>query len=393
MTPAARVQAAMDILDLIIESARDNGPAADVQIAGWFKTRRFAGSGDRRAIRELVYRAIRSFGERPWSGREAFVGLAQQDADLAALFTGGQFGPALLDAGEPAAHASPMPSWLKSELSPLIGAEEQAALLGRAGLDLRANTLKTDRAAMLAVMEGAVAIPHSDAGLRIEEPRDISNTPEYRDGLIEVQDAGSQYISAACKAAPGMTVVDLCAGAGGKTLALAADMQGKGKLIACDAVRSRLSQLQPRADRAGAGFIETLLIDGGRERQCLAGLRNSADVVLVDGPCSSAGTWRRNPEARWRMTRERLAATARLQAELLRIGAELVRPGGALVYAVCSVLTREGQDQIAAFLDDHHEWFAQDIDLPMGRAAGNGRLLTPLHDGTDGFFVARLEKA
>jgi 16S rRNA (cytosine967-C5)-methyltransferase len=393
MTPAARVQAAIDILDLIIESARDNGPAADVQIAGWFKTRRFAGSGDRRAIRDLVYRAIRSFGERPWSGREAFVGLAQQDADLAALFTGGQFGPAPLDTGEPAALASPMPSWLKSELSPLIGIEEQAALLGRAGLDLRANTLKTDRATMLAAMEGAVAIPYTDAGLRIEEPRDISNTPEYRDGLIEVQDAGSQYISAACKTAPGMTVVDLCAGAGGKTLALAADMQGEGRLIACDAVRSRLSQLQPRADRAGAGFIETLLIDGGRERQCLASLRHAADMVLVDAPCSSAGTWRRNPEARWRMTRERLAATARLQAELLRIGAELVRPGGALVYAVCSVLTREGQDQIAAFLDDHHEWYAQEIDVPIGRVAGNGRLMTPLHDGTDGFFVARLEKA
>ncbi|MBS0285285.1 MAG: RsmB/NOP family class I SAM-dependent RNA methyltransferase, partial [Proteobacteria bacterium] len=183
---------------------------------------------------------------------------------------------------------------------------------------------------------------------------------------------------------------DLCAGAGGKTLALAAAMRNEGRIVAADTDRARLSRLSPRAMRAGVTIAETLLLDPGRELAALEGLRRAADVVLIDAPCSGTGTWRRNPEARWRLTPARLARLLETQRRLLDIGAELTRPGGALVHIVCSLLDEEGAGQIEDFLARHPGWSAETPALPLGRAHGAGFRLTPAHDGTDGFFVARL---
>jgi 16S rRNA (cytosine967-C5)-methyltransferase len=205
--------------------------------------------------------------------------------------------------------------------------------------------------------------------------------------LAEVQDEGSQLLALACAAGPGMTVIDLCAGAGGKTLALAAMMQDRGRIVAADTDRARLSRLPPRAARAGATIIETRLLDTGREEQALEDLAGAADLVLIDAPCSGTGTWRRNPEARWRLTPERLARLTALQARLLRVGAEVVRPGGALVYGVCSLLDAEGPD-IATELS----WPAELPDLPTGERVGPGIRLHPAAHGTDGFFFARLRR-
>jgi 16S rRNA (cytosine967-C5)-methyltransferase len=187
-------------------------------------------------------------------------------------------------------------------------------------------------------------------------------------------------------------VVDLCAGAGGKTLALAAAMEGQGRLIACDVDRARLSRLSPRAERAGAAFIETRLLDGGREARALGDLEGQADIVLIDAPCSGTGTWRRNPEARWRLTPDRLERLRAMQAHVLDFGAPLVKPGGRLVYAVCSLLDEEGSDRIAAFLAANPGWTPAE-SIAAGRPRGAGRRLTPAHDRTDGFLIAALVRS
>jgi 16S rRNA (cytosine967-C5)-methyltransferase len=183
-------------------------------------------------------------------------------------------------------------------------------------------------------------------------------------------------------------VIDLCAGAGGKTLALAADMADQGQIIAADSDRGRLQRLPQRAQRAGATMIESRLINPGHEAEALADVAGQADLVLVDAPCSGSGTWRRNPEMRWRVTPERLERLVALQARLLDIAAGLVAPGGRLVYAVCSLLAEEGRDQAAA-LTARSSLVPEEIAISAGRATGSGLLLTPGHDGTDGFFVAR----
>ena len=368
MTPQARVQAAIELLDAIIDAARSGGAAADTLIARYFSTRRYAGSKDRRAVRELVYAAIRRAGEIPESGRAAMVGLAREDAALAAMFDGSPHCPAPIRDDEPAAPAGIAPRWLEEKLG-----HAAHGLLGRAPLDLRVNRLKATRDEVLALFPGAVPTPLSPDGIRFADP-----VPVPDDGRYEVQDEGSQLIALATGASPGMTVVDLCAGAGGKTLALAALMENKGLLIACDSDRARLSRLKPRAELAGASGIETRLLDPGREAEMLAGI--AADVVLVDAPCSGTGTWRRNPEARWRLTPARLERLTGLQARLFGIGASLVKPGGLLVYAVCSLLPDEGEAQAVAFLDAHPGW---SLD-------GAPQLLSPAADGTDGFFIARL---
>ena len=189
---------------------------------------------------------------------------------------------------------------------------------------------------------------------------------------------------------PGETVIDLCAGAGGKTLALAAGMDNRGRLLACDVDRARLSRLAPRAERAGASIIETCLLNPKQEMIALDPWQGKADAVLVDAPCSGSGTWRRNPEARWRLDEAELTRTRTVQQHVLNMGANLVRPGGRLLYAVCSVLDEEGADQITAFLANHPGWKAERLVPVAGRERGAGLRLTPDHDETDGFFVARL---
>lgn len=389
MTPGARAQAAIDLLDEIIAAARDGGAAADTLIARYFKTRRYAGSKDRRAIRDLVYRAIRRAGDPPANGRAALIGLARDDESLANAFDGSPHAPAPIGEGEPGAGEGVLPAWLATRIDPA----EHRALLERAPLDLRVVSRRADRATVMAALPDALPTPFAPLGLRMPEGTTIEASAPWCDGLIEIQDEGSQLIVAAARARPGMTVVDLCAGAGGKTLALADDMAGEGLLVATDTNRARLSRLRPRAERVGVELIETRLLDPGREAEALADLDRACDIVLVDAPCSGTGTWRRNPEARWRLTPDRLARLAETQSRLLDIGARLVRPGGALVYAVCSVLDEEGAGQITNFLARTSHFRPEQDVFSAGRHRGPGKLLSPAHDGTDGFFVARMIRA
>ena len=389
MIPQARVQAAIEVLDAVIAAARSKGAPADRILSDWFRPRRYAGSGDRRAVRELVYAAIRSCGEIPLNGRAALVLLARSDPALAALFDGSRHGPEPIVADEPVADAGVAPHWLEDALAASgLDEAEQAALLERAPLDIRINRLK----AALAVLPEPGAPTIAPDGLRYPAGTAVEQWAAYGAGAIEVQDAGSQLVCAAVGARPGEAVVDLCAGAGGKTLALAAAMDDAGKLLACDADRARLSRLMPRAERAGAHIIETRLLDGGREAAALADWQGRADAVLVDAPCSGTGTWRRNPEARWRLTAAELARLTALQARLLDVAAALVKPGGRLVHVVCSLLDAEGARQVDSFLARHSGWRAVPLALGAGRARGAGIRLTPHHDATDGFFVARLER-
>lgn len=392
MTPAARVQAAIELLDAVIAAARDRGPPADRLIADYFRQRRYAGSKDRRAVRELVYDAVRLCGPVPPSGRAAMLARAAGDPAIRGLFDGSAHGPGALQESEQPARTGLAPDWLVERLAASgVTGEHAAALLERAPLDLRVNTLKAARETIaLPTPASPTAAPH---GLRLEAPAPVEQWDAFRDGLVEVQDTGSQLACEAVGARPGETVIDLCAGAGGKTLALAAAMANQGTLLACDTDRARLARLAPRAARAGAGVIASRLINPGQELAMMSDFAAKADAVLVDAPCSGTGTWRRNPEARWRLTPDQLGAYAAIQDRLMAIGAELVPPGGRLIFVTCSLLDPEGADRVAAFLAGHPRWSAEPLDLPLGEPRGHGWRLAPHRDGTDGFFIARLSRA
>ncbi|WP_017671851.1 RsmB/NOP family class I SAM-dependent RNA methyltransferase [Blastomonas sp. AAP53] len=404
MTPSARVQAAIDLLDAILNAARGQGASADTLARNFFRERRYMGSGDRRAVRDLAYRAVRRFGEIPASGRAAMAGLAREDAVLAAQFDGSQYGPALLGDNEPMASGGVIPSWIEALLPALFDADEKTALLDRAALDLRYDPSRTDRAALAAVWPDIEFSDVLSRAARLPNGTAIEDTPLWQQGAIDVQDWGSQAIVQACLGDhdPAL-VIDLCAGAGGKTLALSA-MLPEARIIASDTSRDRLAAMEPRRRRAGADRIETLLLNPKREWDSLAAFEGQADIVLVDAPCSGSGTWRRNPETRWRLTPERLERLVGEQARLVEIAMRLVRPGGALVYAVCSLLPDEGPRQIARALCNQPGWHISLKDMNIGRLIGAdgglcdapqgagdaaGRLLTPHHDGTDGFFFTR----
>lgn len=392
MTPAARVQAAIDILDGVIAAARAGGAPADKVTAEWLRAHRFAGSKDRRAIRDLVWSAIRACGEVPATGRAAMLRLSASDPAIAALFDGSNYGPAPVAEGESVAGAGVAPAWLVEALTGSgLDAAEQAALLERAPLDLRVNRLKTDRdtlCAELPVPGECLSVPD---GLRFPAGTAVEDWPQFEEGLFEVQDAGSQLACMALAVQQGEAVIDLCAGAGGKTLALAAAMDNAGTLLATDIDRARLSRLAPRAARAGA-IVENRLLDPRREAVMLADWQGRADAVMVDAPCSGTGTWRRNPEARWRLTPAVLERHVFAQAHVLNVAAGLVRPGGRLTYVVCSLLDSEGADRVSAFLADNPGWRAETPILPAGRPRGQGIRLTPYHDGTDGFFFSTLRR-
>ncbi|MGA9581051.1 MAG: RsmB/NOP family class I SAM-dependent RNA methyltransferase [Allosphingosinicella sp.] len=390
MTPAARMQAAIELLDEIVAAAREGGAAADTLVARYFKTRRYAGSGDRRAVRELVYRAIRAWPEPPPSGRAAMLGLASEDPTLPAAFDGSPHGPAEASPGEKGftPPSSAAPKWLGRRFDPVVTAADLRSLLDRAPLDLRVNRLRAGRDEVLPAFPGAIPTPLSPIGLRLPDSPQVEESEAWRSGKVEIQDEGSQLLALACAAQPGETVLDLCAGAGGKTLALAAEMRNSGRLVASDTDRGRLSRMDLRLRRAGVTIVEPRLLNPGGEREALADLVDAPDLILVDAPCSGTGTWRRNPELRWRLDPQRLARYVKLQAYLLDLAAELVRPGGRIVYGVCSLLADEGRGQAAAF-EGRSAMVPEDLAMPGGRAAGPGRILTPAQDGTDGFFVAR----
>jgi 16S rRNA (cytosine967-C5)-methyltransferase len=389
MTPAARVQTSIELLDDIIASARGHGAPADRILAGWFREHRFAGSKDRRAIRSLVYAAIRACGPIPESGRAAMLRLAETDEAIKPLFDGSKYGPPAIGENEEPAKGGIAHGWLVSLLanSGVKGAEA-AALLDRAPLDLRINRLK--------LPEGTPDLPVNSElnaapdGLRLPTGTQIEQWPAFRDGVIEVQDAGSQLACQAVGAQPGETIIDLCAGAGGKTLGLASAMENSGKIIACDTDRGRLSRLPQRAERAGANFIETRLLNPKREMESLGELTAKADAVLVDAPCSGTGTWRRNPDAKWRLTKSELANVTELQSYILGYASRLVKPGGRMIYVTCSLLDDEGLAQVDRFCKTHADWQVERPTLPLGDERGAGIRLSPYTHGTDGFFIAKL---
>ena len=391
MTPSARLQAAIDLLDEIILAARDNGASADIITKKYFKTRRYAGSKDRRAIREFVYSCIRRFGERPESGRSAMVGLAAEMTELNDLFDDSAYGPKTLGPNEPASSGGLIPCWLEPYFSKLVDNVEKIALFDRAPLDIRMNMSLAAKNEVQKEWPEAEQLPFHEA-FRLPSGKNIEQSDLHRSGAVEIQDLGSQTIVKSCPIQNTKIVLDMCAGAGGKTLALVDQLPKSTRIIAADTDLRRLGRLKPRAQRAGASNIETLLLNPNQEMEALKPFIGLCDVVLVDAPCSGTGTWRRNPELRWRMTPKRLEQTVNLQARLLAMASKLVAPGGRLIYAVCSLLDAEGAEQTESFLKNHSDWQYIEIDLPLGRQYRKGTILTPHHDGTDGFYFTALEK-
>jgi 16S rRNA (cytosine967-C5)-methyltransferase len=294
-----------------------------------------------------------------------------------------------------------LPRWLAKSWSQQLGAAETRALAGalnqRAPLTVRANLLKNTREQLLATLrtEGSRVEPtrFSPWGVTFTGRTNVFALRAFKAGLFEVQDEGSQLIALACEARPGQVVVDACAGAGGKTLALASEMNNKGRLVACDRDGRRLDELRPRARRAGVHNWEARSVPESSDTR-IADLRGSADVVLVDAPCSGLGALRRNPDARWRLDTDEVDSFPPRQREILERYAQLVKVGGRLVYATCSINRRENEEVRAAFLSAHPEFEPTQV-LPetTGLGAGAEVQLLPHRHGTDGFYIAALRRS
>ncbi|MBM3527620.1 MAG: RsmB/NOP family class I SAM-dependent RNA methyltransferase [Alphaproteobacteria bacterium] len=431
MTPAARLAAAIEVF-VDIEARRR--PAADA-LKDWGLSHRFAGSGDRAAIAGLVYDALRRkassahlMGEA--TARAILLGMLKRERGLDAdaitrLADGSRHAPPPLTDAERAKLTGDMPSdapahvlgdypeWLDPHLARVFGderAEEGAALAQRAPLDLRVNTLKGERDEALAALADLKAEPArwSPVGLRIVLSAD-SKSPAihaelaYLKGLIEIQDEGSQLAALFAGAQPGEQVVDLCAGGGGKTLALAAAMRNTGQIFATDDDKRRLAPIHARLERAGVRNVQvrTPKSDGSE----LADLDGRADLVLIDAPCTGIGAWRRNPDAKWRVRPGSLEVRLKEQAEVLERAAMLVRPGGRIAYITCSVLDEENGGQVRAFAARHSDFSVEKPAETAGvlgeRAylfckavliSDEGLLMTPRRTGTDGFFVSLLRR-
>jgi 16S rRNA (cytosine967-C5)-methyltransferase len=410
VTPAARLAAAIDLLTLIEATNRP----ADAAANEYFRARRFIGSGDRRDVSDRVWRILRARRRLQWWLGEASTprllvaaslvleGIATEG--VAGLFSGGRFAAEALTTAETAALAPlaghtldhpdmplpvrlEVPDWilplLQARFGERLGAE-MAALAEEAPLDLRVNLLKIDREGAQAALaaEGIVAepTPLSPWGLRVQGRRPVTTGAAFRAGLIEIQDEGSQLVAALVGAAPEMRVADFCAGAGGKTLALAMTMGNRGHIVACDVSVSRLDGAVRRLRRAGVHNVERHLLAPGDKwtKRRAAGF----DRVLVDAPCTGSGTWRRNPDGRARLSRRDLDELLVKQISILDQASRLVRKTGRLVYATCSLLTDENESQVSAFVARHPE-FTQVDQLS----------LTPARDGTDAFYAVALERA
>ena len=388
VTPPARIAAAIVILDRVLA-----GAAAERALTGWARASRFAGSGDRAAVRDLVFTALRRRRSAGWiggadTGRGLMIGLARaQGQDTGALFTGQSHAPAplLADEGQGDLTAAPpavrldQPDWLWPLLGDSLGDGRDrvcAVLQQRAPVMLRVNLRKGDRAGAIAALAiaGIAARPHPDIRTALEvtynAPKIKLSSP-YLTGLVELQDAASQAAMLRLPLSDGLRVLDYCAGGGGKALAMAALAQVD--VTAHDAAPARMADLPARAARAGV-VVRQCRHDG------LAGL-GPFDLVLVDAPCSGSGSWRRAPEARWRLTPAALDALCATQARILDQAGPLVAPGGVLAYATCSVLTAENDAQVAAFLSRRSDW---------GQLARDRFLPDALQDG---FFIAQLRRS
>ncbi len=414
MTPQARIAAAISILDQL---GADSTPV-DRALKSWARSNRYAGSKDRRAISDLVYQAIRQAHQAAalmaapvTDGRALMLGslgLAGQDgAALSALFDGVKFAPPPLTDTERARLENPdqgdglatLPQPVTAALTrrcPGGEAVALAALLARAPLDLRLNTLSgnADKALSLLREEGfeVSAVPGVPNGLRLADAPRLKDSQAYKMGLVEIQDAGSQIAASLIPAATGQTVVDYCAGGGGKALAIAALLDGKGQVFAHDVAPKRLESLARRADRAKARNIQ--LFDDAAKLRDQIGQMKGADHVVLDVPCSGSGAWRRNPETLWRFSDSRLAELTGLQRQILGEAAPLVKQGGSLTYITCSILPEENEQAVEWFLAENSDFELEPLaeDWPAGQIPGTVQLMPHLTQ-TDGFFIARLRRA
>ncbi|MBZ0209068.1 MAG: RsmB/NOP family class I SAM-dependent RNA methyltransferase [Hyphomicrobium sp.] len=429
MRAGARIAAATEVLEDILARHR---PAATA-LADWGKAHRFAGSGDRAAIGTLVFDALRrraslaarmgadtpralalgaapgALGLTPEQVAAAADGLLHAPAPLSETEKSGL--SAALPQGVPAHIAGDIPAWLLPSFERAFGAgaaEEGAALAARAPIDLRVNTLKGTREKVVKALEryGAAPTPLAPTGVRVPAPEGarkalhLEAEAAHGKGWFEVQDEGSQLAALLAGAAPRMQVLDLCAGAGGKTLALAATMQNTGQIYAYDADRKQLRPIFERLKRAGVRNVQVL--EAGNE-EALAALGPRFDLVLVDAPCTGSGTWRRKPDAKWRVRPANIPERQAEQARVLDLGASLTKPGGALAYVTCSVLPEENRDQVEAFLGRHGEFAVEPFTTAWAERIGavpprsaDGRddtlQLTPARHGTDGFFIALMRR-
>jgi 16S rRNA (cytosine967-C5)-methyltransferase len=429
MRPGAQIKAAVEVLEEILEKHR---PAADA-LSDWGKSHRFAGSGDRAAIGNLVYDALRrrrSLGAQMGSGTPRAVTLAAAPhalglsaAEVAAVADGSAYALEPLSEAEhaglsgevpadaPAAVRGDYPDWLEPSFARAFGeaaAQEGAALARRAPVDLRINTLKADREKVLKALArfDPIPAPLSPVGVRLPAPDGPGRQPNveaeigHGRGWYEVQDEGSQIAALMACASPREQVLDICAGAGGKTLAFAAAMRNTGQIYAYDGDSQRLRPIVERLKRAGVRNVQVLRAE---DEPALTALGARFDMVFIDAPCTGTGAWRRRPDAKWRLRPTTLPHREQEQSALLSTAATLVKPGGRLVYATCSVLPEENGDRIAAFLANHSgfetlpwrdSWQAGVGGEPPSSADGSDAtlLLTPAHHGTDGFFVSVLRR-
>jgi 16S rRNA (cytosine967-C5)-methyltransferase len=427
LTPAARIAASIDLLE-VIEGAPKR--PADAVANDFFRSRRYIGSGDRRAVSDRVWTILRTrrrlgwwLSDAPKSPRLLVAASLLLDgwsrSGVQQAFSGGQFAAPPLDRTElgtvakieghtidhaamPDAVRLEIPDWLLQRLAARFGPDlraEMSALSLPAALDMRVNLLKGNRDEAKAALaaEGWEAEPTklSPWGLRIEGRRSVTSGPAFQSGLVEIQDEGSQLIAALVGATPGMRVVDWCAGAAGKTLALAGAMENRGQIVACDVSAARLEGAVRRIRRAGVHNVERHLVEPGDK--WLKRRAGTFDRVLVDAPCTGTGTWRRNPDARLRLKESDLTELLPKQASILDTAQSLVRKGGRLVYATCSLLEEENEAQVTSFLLRHADFAivplhrAWPLDRPPPNS-GDFLSLTPAGHGTDGFFAAVLER-
>lgn len=388
MTPAARVQAAIEILDDI-----QAGSPAEQALTRWARQSRYAGSGDRAAVRDHVFSALRclrsfaSLGGAP-TGRGLMIGLLKgRSADLDAIFCDLGYAPAALSDEERAGGQAPttnaerldVPDWLWPLFQSALGADAETtagALQHRAPVHCRVNLAKGDRETAIAQLaeDGVIGFAHPTIATALtvtEGNRRIRQSAAFVSGLVELQDAGSQAVINTLPLKDSMRVLDYCAGGGGKGLAMAA--RAKIDLFSHDLAPQRMKDLPDRAARAGCqvNMLETQELSG-------AGL---FDLVLCDAPCSGSGSWRRAPQAKWDLTPERLQELADIQNDILQKAAVLTAPDGLLVYVTCSVLQKENVDSVNQFLTTNPDWqvaFQQTL---------------PVTEETDGFFVAHLTRS
>lgn len=427
MTPGARLAAAIEILADIETRHR---PAPDA-LKDYGLSHRFAGSKDRAAIAAHVYDALRRRASSAWimddeSPRGILLGSLRRArgldaATIAALCSGEAHAPQPLSDGERAALdsrsldgaplpvAGDFPAWLESSLAAVFGdtlLAEMQAMAERAPLDLRVNRLKADASKVLAALAHLDPQPagHAPDGLRLPLGTDgrgpsLTGEPSFAKGLVEVQDEGSQLATLLAAARPGEQVLDLCAGGGGKTLALAAAMANRGQVYATDTDGRRLAGLFPRLDKSGARNVQIRAPKKGVP--AIEDLLERCDLVLVDAPCTGTGTWRRNPDAKWRVRPGALEQRIKEQDAVLAEAARYVKPGGRLVYVTCSLLAEENEARVASFCAAHPAFaalapgeMAEAAGLPALAACASdvGLRLTPARTGTDGFFVASLTR-